>query len=378
MKNTGWIVSFFVLSHSFAFGLDWEKEVVDTQGAKPAIDLNSKNEPIIAFMLESFSGFVKLAEKNDGGWNVDEVSTGYFYGPLDVKISEDDIPIINYHDHTTEDQTIASRTGGEWTVNNIAHPGHDGWDNNVAIDSNGDLHTLTTDPSGFGGEGLEFASRINGNWQVETVGTGPIMYAEGTDMVLDTNDQPHISYHNSNSGQLYYGTRDGILWTLTPVDESPDSGLFSSIALSSNGQPYISYIGHNENNETEVRLAQKTANGWEIETVDILEDLTIGFLFARDATCLVLDENDNPSIAYSDETKIKFAQKIDGEWKIEIVDTIENNEGARFGEQVDLVLDSAGGFHLTSFDVLSESPLYGNILYYKAQGTSGIKRWKTQ
>ena len=45
--------------------------------------------------------------------------------------------------------------------------------------------------------------------------------------------------------------------------------------------------------------------------------------------------------------------------------TIVDNTGTRFGEQVDLEQDPSGQWHLVTFEVLTPSPLSGNISYYR-------------
>ena len=94
----------------------------------------------------------------------------------------------------------------------------------------------------FGGPGLEYATLEGGVWRVEEVGTGPIMYAEGLSMTFASGGEAHISYHNTLERSLYHGTRREGTWRLTRVDSGPDAGLFSSIALTNDGTPQISYI----------------------------------------------------------------------------------------------------------------------------------------
>ena len=145
--------------------------------------------------------------------------------------------------------------------------------------------------------------------------------------------------------------------------------MFSSIETTSEGNPVISYVMSNGDGSTQIRLASFFDGQWTFETIDTLADLTTGFIFARNATSLELDPADQPYVAYTGESTIKFATKSGDTWQIEVVDIIENNAGFRFGEQVDLERDREGGWHLVSFDITSTSPLSGNILYYRADGS---------
>lgn len=120
-----------------ATGYSWQLDTVDTNGAKPSLAVDANGIPHIAYLLEAMPGFVKYAVPNTDGWDISTVSTGYFYGPLDIQVGSDGIPQISYHDHDNEDAAYAILVDGQWQVETINHPGHDGWDNNLAIDSSG-------------------------------------------------------------------------------------------------------------------------------------------------------------------------------------------------------------------------------------------------
>ena len=85
-----------------SFDFSWDILDVD-DGVKPAIALTSEDVPFVAYMLEASPGFVKNAVWNGTGWDIATLSTGYFYGPLDIAIGPDDAAHISYHDHDEED-----------------------------------------------------------------------------------------------------------------------------------------------------------------------------------------------------------------------------------------------------------------------------------
>ena len=75
------------LFSSAAFAADWNKEVVFQGAAKPSLALGLDGQPRIAFLLEARPGFVSFAEKQGGPWVIQEVATGYFYGPIDIIVT---------------------------------------------------------------------------------------------------------------------------------------------------------------------------------------------------------------------------------------------------------------------------------------------------
>jgi hypothetical protein len=216
----------------------------------------------------------------------------------------------------------------------------------------------------FGGAGLEYTSLVDGDWEVELVGSGPLTFWEGLSLAYDDENRAHISFHNTNERSLYHGVRELTGWRLTRVDSGPEAGMFSSIAIR-DGNPIISYVVFFETGPTEVRLATFADDRWNVELIDVIDDLSTGLEYARNATNLKLDGEGNPHVAYSGESTIKVASKVGDTWLIDVVDTIEKNTGSRFGQQVDLEQDGAGNWHLASFDVTGSHPLNGKILYYR-------------
>ena len=128
----------------------WEFSNVDDAGAKPSLAVDPQGVPHIAYILEANPGFVKHAILGPDGWDISTVSTGYFYGPLDIKIDQKGVPKISWHNHDTENEAFAQLEDGSWVVHDVKHPGHDGWDNNLALDSQGRPHTILLTPNSSG------------------------------------------------------------------------------------------------------------------------------------------------------------------------------------------------------------------------------------
>ena len=61
-----------------------------------------------------------------------------------------------------------------------------------------------------------------------------------TSIVLDSNNNPHISYYDNTNGDLKYAYYDG-QWHSETIDSSGDVGLSNSLALDGSGNPHISY-----------------------------------------------------------------------------------------------------------------------------------------
>ncbi len=287
-----------------ATGYTWQISTVDANGAKPSLAVDANGVPHIAYMLEDMPGFVKYAVPNGEGWDIATIATGYFYGPLDIQVSRQGVPQISYHDHDEEDGAYAILVDGEWKVEIISHPGHDGWDNTLAIDSQGRPHIVSIDPSQFGSSsGLEYAALDGGTWTVEEVGSGPQPYEFGSFIALDSQNRPHVVWFDDENKDLMYALKEGGSWQVSSVDTQGDVGRYPSLAIDSQDNPAISYFEPSGN----IKVARWDGSQWDIQPVGKLENVVTGFLGARKNSSLVFDSEDNPIVAYSDEDVVKLA-----------------------------------------------------------------------
>ncbi|MCH8280453.1 MAG: DUF3179 domain-containing protein [Chloroflexi bacterium] len=345
----------------------WEVSTVDDNGAKPSLALDPRGVPHIAFILEAMPGFVKHGVLGDGGWDISTVSSGYFYGPLDIKVDQQGVPKISWHNHDAEDQAFAELVDGKWVVQDIKHPGHDGWDGNLALDSKGRPHTVSIDPKQFGSDsGVEYATLDGTAWTVEEVGSGPIAYEFGTGIAVDSQDRPHVVWFDDSAKDLKYAFKDGDSWKTSTVDSEGDVGRYPFLALDKQDNAIISYFERISDTTGYIKVARWDGNAWESQRVDKLENVSAGFFGARKTSSLVLDGDDSPILAYSDEKVIKIARQEGSQWKIE---TVLDGGDPPLGQQVSLALDGDGVLHLTFADVTSKgSPgVKGSIKY--ARGT---------
>ena len=352
-------------------GYTWVIETVDDNGAKPSLALDGSGVPHIAYLLEAMPGFVKHAVPDVAGWEITTVSSGYLYGPLDIQLSHQDVPQISWHSHDEEDAAYGVLVDGQWQVQFIKHPRHDGWDNNLAIDSAGRPHVTSIDPVQFGGQsGVEYATLDGGSWTVEEVGSGPLPYEFGTFIVLDSQERPHVVWFDSGDKNLKYALKDGGSWQISTVDSQGDVGRFPSLVIDSQDNPAVSYFESTGGSAGYVKVAQWNGSRWDIQQVDKLEDVALGHFGARKNSSLVLDAADNPIVADSDESVVKLALWDGSNW---LYDTVLTDDDDTLGQQVSMALDGDGVLHLTFADVTRKAGpgVVGSIKY--ARGTPGTR-----
>ena len=218
------------------------------------------------------------------------------------------VPHVSWHNHAEENEAYATIVNGTWEVYDVDDPGHDGWDNDLAIDSSHLPHTASIDPVQFGSQsGVEYATFDGESWTVEEIGSGPVPYEFGTGIALDSQDRPHVVWFDDASADLKYAIKTEGTWTISEVDTQGDVGRYPSLVLDRQGNPAVSYFQWDGGREGSIKYARWDGGEWDIQRVGELGNVVIGHFGARKINSLVLDENDNPIIAFSDEDVIKLA-----------------------------------------------------------------------
>ena len=352
---------------------NWQIEFVADQVTKPEVRVDSQGRSHMAYMLESLTGGVYYSVRDDDGdWIRNTIADGYFYAPLDLTIDDDDVIHVAYHDHDHEDIVYATGSDDDWALEVIADDSHDGWDGRIAVDPAGDIHIVSIDPSQFGStSGVEWATRRNGTWQVEEIGSGPIPYEFGISMALSDDGRLHVAYHDGDmslnttgpGADLVYAVLSDGQWQLEPVDTDGDVGKFPSIALDSADRPHISYLDRTTQTAGRLKYAFHDGDQWRVEVVDELNNLEIAFLGARRTTAVAMDDEDNAYVAYSDKSVLRFAKKMENGWAIEDVTgpMADDHELAQF---VSLEVEGNGRPHMAFYETVNGAQSPSGRVYY--------------
>ncbi len=202
----------------------------------------------------------------------------------------------------------------------------------IAVGSNSNPHIAYSafeNDSHSNPSDVMYASWNTSSWRVQALTQGWT-----DDFVLDSNNDPHIIYHNK-TGNLLYMNYDGNNWSTKQV---ANDGSEASLKLDSNGNPEIAYVTYSA-----LKYAVWKDSAWYIQTID-----SSGFFLNPS---LALDSNNNPHILYGlnqnqpnnpqSTEDIKYASYDGSVWNIQ---TIVAGVDQGFGN---LVLDSKGYPHFT-------------------------------
>lgn len=342
---------------------DWSVQHVGT-GIKPALALDGEGLPAISFLTEEIAGGIFYTTAA-GGWEVQTVAEGYFYGPIDLAFDPAGLPNIVYHDHQDSsfqpdkgDLTLAKSDGSAWNIFASNDPGHDGWDSAIGFGPSGELWATGIEPVEFGTTtGVEFYEFDGGAWTVEPIGGPPITYEFNVSLASSPDGQPVLSYYDDSADLLRVATRTDTGWIDDVVQEG--GGMFSSLAVTADGTRHVSFYSTTDATAGRVVYAVDDGSGWVTEDVLALNDIVLGMTGARRITSLQVLDDGTPVIASTDRTGVWLSTRTGEDWQHELVYAAGDRP---LGQQVQLVA-SDGALHLTTFDVATPSPLSGDILY---------------
>ena len=338
------------------------------RGTKPGIAIDSDGTPLIAYLLERLGseGWVRVA-RGDGS-DVQQVHTGYVFGPLDIAAAADGRVFVGFHDHDTEDGAVAVRDGDGWSVSQIADDGHDGWDSSIGLGPNGELYYLGVDPVQFdpASSGVELATLSDGAWTVREVGSGAQPYEWGVDAATLSDGTVVIVYFDAESQDLVFGIDDANGFALTSIFTEGDAGRFPELAVDQNDRAHVAFFQSAERVREEgpapgnVMYGVHTADGgWRFETVGTVDDQVLGFAGARRTVALALNGNE-PVLDYIGTERLTLAMPDgSGGWSRQIV--AEAEDAAL--QVVGLALDASGLPHLTYSTVTGGGMLDGEVWY---------------
>lgn len=319
-------------------GQNWEIMEIE-KGTKPSIALDVQNRVHIAYLKEGFSsGYLGYATIEGDSVMTERFVEGGFEGPIALGLTRGGFPNILVHDHASENQMFFAFSSVGWVAEQIPSSNHDGWDNSLAYDSEGKVHTASTDAI----SGLEYSYKTGNDWVKEAIPTGGVMYNEGTSIVMDGNDLPHIAYYHMANDRLEYAYNDGNDWNIEVIE---DKATFPTMVKDATDHMHIAYLSRIDLTTFEVKVAKQVGPNWVSETIDTLFHMGPQ---AQHSTAIVMDANQNAHIAYSDRQYVKYARNIGNTWVIDTV-LFEPGSPGIVGAQCDLALDILGDPHIVFY-----------------------------
>ena len=315
-------------------------------GTKPAMAVGADGVVHTAFMSEAMAGwvhYIKLSATRE--WIVGE---GYFYGPIDIVLSDDGDPRVLYHDHTLEDLVLGVRTGSPFALQPMTNVGHDGWYATGVYGPDGTLHTVSYDPSGFDGQGMMYGGWDGSDWNIEVAAPGSFDYKGGTAIVY-TPDGIHAAFWDSSARVGKIATRGGpddwTVSTIEPLGGRSSVGRFPDMEVDPDGSTlHLVSMAQEASGDGVIRYAKGTVGSFEFQDLMPVTDFTLGFAGARDIATLDLDENGDPVVAVQTASELTVLRV--GTQGVETLAQFQAQSGIQFGQQTEVVADGSGRVHV--------------------------------
>ncbi|MFN0152211.1 MAG: FlgD immunoglobulin-like domain containing protein [bacterium] len=182
---------------------------------------------------------------------------------------------------------------------------------------------------------------------LETADGSANAVGSGTSLALSSTGNPHVSYRDDTTDDLMFAEKRGGAWVIETVDAPATVLQTTSLALDAAGNPRVSYYDNATGN---LKYARKSGNSWILETADGSANVV-----GNDAS-LALDASGNPHISYQDATlnDLKYARKSGSVWTSEVVDA----SVPATGYYTSIAVDAAGNPHISYNNGLSAKLFY--------------------
>ena len=209
----------------------WVNTTLDssaTMGRYSSIAVDSNDAVHISYN-DVTNRTLKYATDKSSTWVLSTLDSSNSVGrDTSIDIDSNDKIHISYLDYTSWDLRYATDKTGSWVFSTIDSAGNVGWYTSTALDSNDAVHiSYYYDPMGNGnGEALKYATDKNGSWVMTTlVSISGKEMGRDNEIALDSNNEIHIVYQDQTSHDLLYLQSTTTIASGFSINSSLPSGL---------------------------------------------------------------------------------------------------------------------------------------------------------
>ncbi len=324
-------------------GVAWDYEIIESSFgwySSNSLCIDKNNNPCIAY-CDSYR-HLKYAYKIGSAWHIETVDSAGDVGyncsmTIDNKgyihIAYDDLTNYTikyaYKDQTTWHLSVIDNTCASWLLPNPKM--------SIKTDSNNRPQVLYTVnmPNNF-----KYAKWNGSTWIKTNIESWTDAGIFGLSLAIDSKDHPHISYYGQSS--LKYGFNNGISWQISIIDTVAGgwTGVSPSIVLDIDDNPHISY---NQETFSSLKYTHRVEDRWLISVVpDSAPSL-------YEKTTLCLDTYNQPHIAFSINQDVKAAYAHHNQVGVELAYFTAQPAsagGIRIGWQISSPMQGIIGFNL--------------------------------
>jgi hypothetical protein len=249
-------------AHETASG--WLTETITMPPVHPAAKvsfvLDAADNPHLAYFDSKMALYYAYRSNNTWVSQLVTTSLGVPFETLIVSLALDNSqnPHLAYFHRFNDEVHYAYRSGDEWVIETVAaNPRVTGGSLSLALDSLNRPHLAYEDDEN---NQLMYARRVAGQWLIEALeGSGTTIF-----LALDSQDHPHIAHIGND--ELTYTYWSGKAWLNQVVDQPyiGYTGSVASLVLDQSDHPYIAYTEYRDS----LKLAHFDGKSWLIHRVD--------------------------------------------------------------------------------------------------------------
>jgi hypothetical protein len=294
------------MKYASIVGKNWTIQIIDNYGYFPSLAFDLSGYPHISYVhLSRFIGensTLNYASWNGSAWNIQTVEEYNYYSDsglthTNMVLDSSGNPHITYIVDSPRLVSLkyAFWNGSAWNIQTIDQGIAFNQSPNLVLDSKNNPHITYayayTDKdklygSTYDTEGLKYASWNETEWDIQIIAKP----AGSCSLVLDKNDNPHVSYGSSNG--LAYAILNGSKWEVQTIAEG-EWGADTSLSLDSNGYPFICY-----NHFPNLKYAFWNGTDWTIGRIDYNNNVRANY----GLVAVVLDSYGNPHVSYTNDS----------------------------------------------------------------------------
>lgn len=193
----------------------------------------------------------------------------------------------------------------------------------IAVDSQGRPHICYT------ARVLHYAQFDGTQWRTQTIATdnAPIFFSCA--IAISPDGSPHISWYRERNADethythIKYAELQNGAWVIRTLDFDMQTGKWESMTLDANGNPILSFDAFVKGL---LKFAHKVDGDWKVETVDFRGHTNNAYDLGM-GNSVAIDRDGKPVISYEDGETIKFAHRVGDAWKVETVDSYQPSGG---------------------------------------------------
>lgn len=244
----------------------------DYVGYYASLALDSLGRPHIAYYDAGIMDFcddekVKYAAWDGSKWTIQVVDEGCTGKYPSIALDHQGFAHISYFDEVSDELKLADWDGADWNTHSPAWlPGFEfsGYPSSLLVDEGGNLHLAFI--AGHPGEAQVWYIKKSGDTWGTLVEVDEQTGASGLAMVVDKDNQPHISYNlryldaglSNYVNKLRYARTVGSSWQAPVEIDDMDYLGWTAISVGTDGFPHVAYKA-----DGAAAFVTKTSQGWE-------------------------------------------------------------------------------------------------------------------